>query len=158
LQNGGATGTFDKATRKVTGITIEKNNVTTCTFTNDPGPGTVTVIKKMINDNGGTATADQYTLKVGSTTVINGTQTSIPVGKYVVSESGPTAGYAASFSGDCDAQGNLTVQSGQAYTCTITNNDIAPKLTLSKSVTNDNGGGASVTDFTLTATGPTTIF
>ena len=44
-----------------------------------------------------------------------------------------------------------------AYTCTITNNDIAPSLTLNKIVTNDNGGTAAATDWTLTATGPTTI-
>src|SRR5258706_14865997 len=38
-------------------------------------------------------------------------------------------------------------------TCTINNNDNAPQLHLRKTITNDNGGTASVTDWTLTATG-----
>ena len=44
-------------------------------------------------------------------------------------------------------------------TCTINNNDIAPKLHLRKVVVNDNGGTKTVSDFTLTANGtrdPTT--
>src|SRR5205814_4645380 len=46
---------------------------------------------------------------------------------------------------------------GQSATCTITNNDNAPALHLRKVVTNDNGGTAVATDWTLTATGPTGI-
>ena len=41
----------------------------------------------------------------------------------------------------------------QSATCTITNDDIAPKLHLRKVVVNDNGGTATVADFTLTADG-----
>ena len=42
---------------------------------------------------------------------------------------------------------------GQEATCTITNNDNAPVLHLRKIVINDNGGPATVADFTLTANG-----
>ena len=42
-------------------------------------------------------------------------------------------------------------------TCTINNNDQPRHLTLVKTVTNDNGGTAVPTDWTLTATGPTPI-
>ena len=45
---------------------------------------------------------------------------------------------------------------GQSATCTITNDDIAAHLTLSKAVINDNGGTALPTDWTLNAAGPTT--
>ena len=38
-------------------------------------------------------------------------------------------------------------------TCTITNDDNAPKLHLRKVVVNDNGGTKTVADFTLTADG-----
>src|SRR5204862_258396 len=38
-------------------------------------------------------------------------------------------------------------------TCTITNDDIAPQLHLRKAVVNDNGGTATVADFTLLADG-----
>ena len=59
------------------------------------------------------------------------------------------------FSGDCDSSGNVTVVPGEMKTCTVTNNDDAPSLTLVKVVTDDNGGTATEADFTLTATGPT---
>ena len=48
---------------------------------------------------------------------------------------------------------NITVGLGGEATCTITNDDIAPKLHLRKVVVNDNGGTATVADFTLTADG-----
>ena len=47
----------------------------------------------------------------------------------------------------------ITLTPGQSTTCTITNDDIAPSLTLNKTVTNDNGGTAPNTAWTLTATG-----
>jgi hypothetical protein len=40
-------------------------------------------------------------------------------------------------------------------TCTITNDDRAPSLTLAKVVINDNGGTAAASAWTLTAAGPT---
>ena len=49
----------------------------------------------------------------------------------------------------------LTLAGGETASCEITNNDQAATLTLAKTVTNDNGGTAVETDFTLTATGPT---
>ena len=50
-------------------------------------------------------------------------------------------GYAASdWGGDCAADGTITLLPGDDKTCTITNDDIAPKLTLVKTVVNDNGG------------------
>jgi uncharacterized repeat protein (TIGR01451 family) len=52
---------------------------------------------------------------------------------------------------------SLVLALGQNATCTINNNDTAPRLTLQKTVINDNGGVNVDTDFTLTATGPTTI-
>jgi hypothetical protein len=57
------------------------------------------------------------------------------------------------FSGDCDSNGDTTVALGESKTCTLTNNDIAPKLHLRKVVVSDNGGTKTVADFTLTANG-----
>jgi hypothetical protein len=42
---------------------------------------------------------------------------------------------------------------GDTATCTINNNDIAPQLTLVKTVTNDNGGTADASAWTLNAGG-----
>jgi uncharacterized repeat protein (TIGR01451 family) len=41
--------------------------------------------------------------------------------------------------------------------CTFTNDDVAPRLTLAKTVTNDNGGTASAGAFTLAAAGTTPL-
>ena len=79
-------------------------------------------------------------------------------GTYDLSETGP-AGYTASawvcVGGTQDGSDTVTVGLGESATCTITNDDHAPSLTLVKVVVNDNGGTAVATDWTLTATGPT---
>ena len=47
----------------------------------------------------------------------------------------------------------ITLGLGQSATCTIINNDNGPALHLRKTVTNDNGGTALATAWTLTANG-----
>jgi len=156
--------TGDLATATAT-FNVDPGETVTCTFTNTKQTGTLRVIKDVINDNGGTATAADFSLHVkdglgaevedspapGSTT---GTDYEVLVGDYVVSEDAPITGYEQTgFSGDCDEQGNITVGAGETVTCTITNDDIPPQLTLVKEVTNDNGGTAVIGDWTLSATG-----
>ena len=64
-QGGDATGSFDQANRRVGGITIESGKVTTCTFINTRLPGYLKVIKHVINDNGGSAVASDFTYTLG---------------------------------------------------------------------------------------------
>jgi hypothetical protein len=125
--------------------------------------GQLTVIKHMKNDNGGTAVAGDFTMTVagnlpggGSSTSFAGkespgTTESLLPGSFSVTESpNPKSGYyAGSTSGDCSG----TIAAGDKKTCTITNDDIPPKLRLRKTVTTDNGGTALPTAWTLTATG-----
>src|SRR5205085_1432425 len=69
------------------------------------------------------------------------------------------AGYAASAwvcVGGTQSGSDITVGVGGEATCTITNDDIAPKLHLRKVVVNDNGGTATVANFPLTANGTAT--
>ena len=54
---------------------------------------------------------------------------------------------------DGNGSGQITLANGQSTVCTINNDDIAPSLELDKTVTNDNGGTAPNTAWTLTATG-----
>ena len=64
------------------------------------------------------------------------------------------AGYEAGAWGtDCDAGGDVSVALGEHKTCTITNDDIAPQLTLTKVVINDDGGSAGPDDFGLSVDG-----
>jgi Prealbumin-like fold domain len=125
-----------------------------CTFNNKLSKGTLIVKKAVVNDDGGTAAASAFTLHVkkGGTDVAgspaagsaSGTSYSLDAGAYVVSEDAPPAGYTQTgISGDCDASGNVTVVAGQTKTCTITNNDVAPKLTVEKKCPS---GAAATTD------------
>jgi hypothetical protein len=75
---------------------------------------------------------------------------------YALGESGP-ANYTAG-AWNCGAAtmpdaAHVTVPFGGNVTCTINNDDIAPKLHLRKVVVNDNGGTATTANFTLTANG-----
>ncbi len=133
----------------------------TCTATNNDNPATLTLVKNITNDNGGTSTLANWTLTAtGSSVTVTGlansasvVSQSVPAGNYTLTESGP-AGYTASaWSCPSGTLNNnvLTLALGQTITCTITNNDQAANLTLTKSVTNDNGGTASAGDWTLQA-------
>src|SRR6185503_4452808 len=137
--------------------TIANGQTKTCTVTNDDQPGKLIVIKHVINDNGGTATAANFTLDSGggNDTPDNfagaespGTEVTLDAGSYNVTESGPS-GYTASFSADCSG----TIANGQTKTCTVTNDDQAAKLIVIKHVVNNNGGTATAANFTLDSGG-----
>lgn len=81
---------------------------------------------------------------------------------YVISESLTVPGYTfVSITGDAKCPtyvgGSITLDEGDDITCTFTNDDIAPKLTLVKTITNDNGGNAQPNDFKLTIGGAATL-
>src|SRR4029077_14293391 len=81
-------------------------------------------------------------------------------GAYTLAESGPT-GYTSS-GWTCIGAATSTATSvnlvpGENATCTINNTAIRPTLTLIKTVANQAGGTAVVTDWTLSATGPPPI-
>ena len=126
--------------------------------------GTLRVIKQVVNDNGGTKTAADFNLHVksGGTDVAGspgagsatGTVYTLASGTYVVSEDAPPAGYAQTgISGDCAADGTVTVAAGMEKTCTITNDDISPKLIVIKHVVNDEAGTSTAANFTMSVTG-----
>ena len=139
----------------------------TCTIANDDQPASLTLVKTVTNDNGGTAVPAAWALTATGPTTITGatgtapvTAASVSAGTYVLSEAGP-AGYTAS-AWSCTGGGTLTGSSlvltpGVSATCTIANDDQPASLTLVKTVTNDNGGTAAPAAWALTATGPTSI-
>ncbi|MEP6639016.1 MAG: hypothetical protein ABJC39_06665 [Chloroflexota bacterium] len=157
LQDGTtATGTPSIANRQITGVTIQSGKVTTCKFTNAPVLPKLTVTKVVTTNNGGTAVVADFPLFVGSTGVTSGVKNTFTAGTYTVIETGK-AGYTGVISGDCAANGSITLALGDDKSCTITNDDDAPALHLRKVVTNDNGGGALTTAWTLTATGTVAV-
>ena len=166
--DGGTTWVDKGATsRDTTNNWVELTGISAATLSGDwtlvsPATATLNVIKHVVNNNGGTATAQRVEPRrrlverrdrdgnaAGAESP--GTAYTLQVGKqYSVTESGGPSGYAASSSTDCTIPSAV---SGTTYTCTITNDDQAPSLTLQKTVINNNGGSAPNTAWTLTATG-----
>jgi hypothetical protein len=134
-------------------VTLLPGQSKTCEITNDDEKATLIVKKHVVNDDGGNKSATNFTMSVTGTNVSDtsfagdedGTSVTLDAGRYSVGETELT-GYARSDSEDCSG----TIANGETKTCTITNDDIAPKLTLIKEVTNDNGGTAGANEFGLT--------
>lgn len=119
-----------------------------------PAPAILTINKIVNNTHGGNNVAANFQLfAVGTTSTqfINGVPQNIPGGfTYTVTEFG-VSGYSASFSGDCDAFGQVTLAPGDTKQCTITNNDNPALITLHKVVVNDAPvpGTANASFFTM---------
>jgi LPXTG-site transpeptidase (sortase) family protein len=140
-------------------ITLAPGQSATCTITNDDDAASLTLVKQVINDNGGSNAAGDWTLTADGTSFTSGVSQNVNPGTYTLAESGPS-GYTASAwvcVGGSQTGSDITLALGESATCTITNNDIAPTLTLVKNVTNNDGGTAAVGDWTLDANGPSTI-
>ena len=147
------------------------------TIINDDAPGSLTIVKEVINDNGGTATVANFALTTdagplsfnpptGSGTVADPLVytstpiTSITAGTYSLVEA-DFAGYtegtwsctgAAGTVVDTFSAGSVVIGSDEDVICTITNNDDPAQLTLLKVVNNTAGGGTAVIgDWTLEA-------
>ena len=148
-------------------VTLQPGQSVTCTISNDDDPGNLTLVKSVTNDNGGTAQATDWTLSAAGPTPLSGTTggagvtgVDVTAGVYTLSEIGGPAGYTAgswSCTAGIMAGDQLTLANGESAICTIVNDDDGANLTLVKSVTNDNGGTAANTDWTLSAQGPTPI-
>ncbi|NNE06680.1 MAG: hypothetical protein HKN15_13240, partial [Xanthomonadales bacterium] len=139
-------------------LTLADGNVAECTFTNDDVAPTVTLIKNVTNDNGGDAGVNDFGLTIGGVGVNSGVATPVDANTPIALDEAGLSGYAfVSITGDAGCPANLggtvTLDEGASITCTINNDDIAPTITLSKNVTNDNGGDAGVNDFGLTVGG-----
>ncbi|HEU6444807.1 MAG TPA: hypothetical protein VFL61_07120, partial [Gaiellaceae bacterium] len=143
-------------------VGIAPGATVTCTFTNTKKPQ-LTVVKKIVGGNG---TTDAFDVKVdGATKIDDATSTdpagtsfgpfSVTAGAHVVSETlgdGSTAvspsDWSVSFSGDCAANGEVSVQNDESKSCTITNSK-RPKLKVVKKI---EGGDGSTFDIFVGAT------
>ena len=104
--------------------------------------------KVVNNTGGGTKVVSDFPLFVDETAVTSGTQVDSTAGSHTIRETGDT-NYTAVISGDCAANGTITLAAGDTKACTITNTFKAPKITVTKVVINDNGGTKVVSDFPL---------
>ena len=145
-----------------------------CSITNTfvvvpPQPAHLTLTKAIDNTGGGSAQATDWTLS-GPTTITGHTgdpaitAAAVGAGTYTLAEAGP-AGYSASAwgcTGGTLTGSSLVLAAGETASCSITNTFVVvppqpAHLTLTKAIDNTGGGSAQATDWTLSATGPTTI-
>lgn len=130
----------------------------TCTFTNTP-KARLTLAKTVVNDNGQTRTAADWTLSANGPATISGipgapaiTAVVVPAGTYTLSESGPLGyvqtGLACTGTADSNPSDGLALASGETATCTFTNDDQPIGQSISKSLAyhTDADGSGSVTE------------
>jgi hypothetical protein len=136
-------------------ITLAAGDVKTCTITNTFKAPKLTVQKLVNNAGGGTKQPGDFSLFVDGTPVTNNQQITTTVGPHTVSET-TDPNYTAAITGDCAANGSITLAAGDVKTCTITNTFNAPAtatLTVVKHVVNNNGGTKNAGNFTMQVTG-----
>ncbi len=144
------------ATSRQATFTLAEDADVVCIITNSLITGTITLNKVVTKNNGGTAGANDFGLSIGGTSVTSGQTLTRTPGSYAINEAGLTGYSFVGITGTgCPTQlgGNVTLTNGQNITCTITNDDIAPTITLTKVVTNNNGGSAGADDFGLSVGG-----
>ena len=93
------------------------------------GNNTITVVKNVVNDSGGTAVFSDFPLFINGNPVTSGQSTEFTAGTYTVTETN-SLNYTTTFSGDCNANGQINHGGADTQNsfCIITNNDIgAPK-------------------------------
>lgn len=123
------------------------------------GPSaTLTVIKHVINDSGGTAVASDFTIQIGGVTALTGsgefpgeespgTTVSVSTGNYNITEKNGPTGYETSYSADCVG----ILADGDSKTCTITNNDVPTRGNVARKVTGAGRVGTTVFTFKASA-------
>ncbi|WP_334179522.1 hypothetical protein [Pseudoxanthomonas sp.] len=117
-------------------ITLAAGDIATCTINNNDRPATLTLVKTVTNDNGGTQLPTAWTLSAAGPSNISGTTGTTAVtnatvnpGTYALSESATPTGYTASTyscvkNGGAAVSGNsIALAAGDTATCTINNND-----------------------------------
>jgi len=125
--------------------------------THTPGATTATlkVVVHVTNDNGGTASAGQWTETVkaagaspGSFTGSeSGTTVTLPANEaYVVTDTGPS-GYQRTVTAGCTS--TLGLAPGALQTCTVNRNDRPAQLTVFVHVTNNDGGTSVPSDWSV---------
>ena len=126
-------------------ITMELATDYICYITNDDIAPTLTLVKTVTNDDGGLLTQDDFPSFVDAIAQAWDAKVPNTAGLHAASET-EQAGYAASdWTGDCATDGSITMELDNDYICYITNDDIAPTLTLVKIVLNGSNPGGTLT-------------
>lgn len=145
-------------------VAINANQTTSVTICNARDNGKIVIKKQVVNNNGGSAKASDFTLhiKQGATSVTGspaagsttGTEYTLPTGTYTVSEDS-YFGYEQTSLICADQRTGATVAhpvvlaNGQYIVCTVVNDDKAPSVTIIKEVINPYGSALPASAFQL---------
>ncbi|MDP9463877.1 MAG: DUF11 domain-containing protein, partial [Actinomycetota bacterium] len=137
-----------------------------CIITNDDVAPGLTVVKAVINDDGGNEAITDFPLQVNGEIVPSGILIGYTADVALVITESQQPGYVASnitcTSSDAESDNNVNLDSpsgtlatvtlalGEVVVCTITNDDIAPTVTVHKTVV---GGTKAAADFQMTVGG-----
>jgi uncharacterized repeat protein (TIGR01451 family) len=116
-------------------VTLGAGQNRICTITNTYIPQSLTV--NVVVEGGGPLNADNFPLFVNGNSVTRGVAVALVAGQHTVSQTNVPR-YAASFGGDCNSGGVVTLPIGGNLVCTITNTYIHQSLTINVEVV---GGG-----------------
>jgi len=148
-------------------VTLKQGSVVSCVITNDDIQPTLTLAKTLLNDNGGNNLVEDFDISIDGIEVVNNTATPVMANAAITISELDLDGYTEGTWACVDANTltttlpaagaatstSLTLLPGSEVTCSITNDDLAPTLTLTKLLTNDNGGDLTIADFDLSIDG-----
>ncbi len=123
----------DRATIEVKLRMVQSRNNDSFSCGNSPATATLTVVVRVINDDGGDKEVADFPVNIldqsreVSIPAVSEVPVELNAGMYEVREH-EDSGYTPSFSGDCDASGRVALLAGENRTCTITYDDIPPTL------------------------------
>lgn len=152
-------------------VTLAFGEQTTCTIINDDDAPTLTLATTIVNDDGGNLADTNFSASIDAVAVGNGVATPVAANTAITISELDLDGYTEGTWACTDATGlttglptvgvatgeSITLQSGSDVTCTITNDDIAPTLTLAKTLINDHGGNLTIEDFDISVDGTEVI-
>ena len=148
-------------------ITLDYGESAVCTIVNDDIAPQLTLTKAIVNDDGGALTVVDFDLSIDSTVVADGVAQAVEANTAITISELDLPGYTEGTWSCVDAENltsglpaagvatgsTVTLSPGSDVTCEISNDDIAPLLTLVKNLTNDDGGNLTVADFDLSIDG-----
>lgn len=145
-------------------FSVENGQEVVCTFVNERQMGNLVVIKDVKGSEESPASWQIHIKSEGDEVKDSpqdgqsgeGTTYILPMGSYVISETGEPTGYAVEFSGDCDENGQIEVLKEEISTCIITNT-LKGSLIVKKVVINDNGGTKTAGDFSFKVNGGASV-
>lgn len=135
-------------------ITLVSSSTNTCVITNEEKPSKLTVTKSVVN-HGLAKVASDFTLLVDSNPVISGALNTFNSGVHTVSEVNDPL-YTASYSGDCNSGGSVTLVPNTTKACTLTNTEKLSSIVVNKTVIN-HGGSKIASNFAPFKVGATTV-